>query len=581
MPHIKLGVPVIIAMLVAGVLLTTSNPGFSQPVQAAPNEQDIPAFEVHTEMVPSNWPMIPSGLGPGDSFRLMYVTEGTRDGTSDNINDYNLFVRDAAGWNSHFKDHMKLLFTALVSVHGGIDARGVTRTRKPEVGNDPGHDSPIYWVQGEKVADSYADFYDGSWDSRKARTSTGATFTNSDLEVWTGSTHEGTHATTDTGWGVGLGSPPAWWYFGTRLVAKGDIGSKYHGTTGEELYSVVGNATEQSVFYGISPVFKIRSTTGPKPIIKGPTGTVRGPFDVTISFPDDYRIIGMGQDSIRITGGRLSNFRHTAGAGTATGDKADETGTVYTVTVTPDYSSTISDTRTVSLTIWPGAVKDTNDWFSVAADTYTVQSSFLAIPFDSDGVGTVPRDWALIPSTELEPGDGFRLLFVTGSTRDSTSRDINDYNSFVQEEAAGNTLLGSFSSRFRAVASVPNVHARDNTGTTGTGVPIYWVSGAKVADDYPDFYDGSWDSRAGTDQLGQTLPAERDPAKDLWATLVLTGTNDDGAEAGSYALGASNQPAATSLDRATPFHAFITTTRQKGAFYALSPVLEIEEPGGL
>ena len=62
--------------------------------------------------------------------------------------------------------------------------------------------------------------------------------------------------------------------------------------------------------------------------------------------------------------------------------------------MTPDYSSTISDTRTVSLSIWPGAVKDSNDWFSVAADTYTVQSSFLAIPFDSNGVGTVPQSSA-------------------------------------------------------------------------------------------------------------------------------------------------------------------------------------------
>ena len=25
------------------------------------------------------------------------------------------------------------------------------------------------------------------------------------------------------------------------------------------------------------------------------------------------------------------------------------------------------------------------------------------------------------------------------------------------------------------------------------GVPIYWVGGSKVADDYADFYDGDWD----------------------------------------------------------------------------------------
>ena len=87
--------------------------------------------------------------------------------------------------------------------------------------------------------------------------------------------------------------------------------------------------------YGISPLFKIRSTTGPKPVITGPTDTVRGPFDVTITFPDDYTVSGMTQNDIVVSGGTLSNFRHTAGVGTPTGDRADETGDVYTVTVSP------------------------------------------------------------------------------------------------------------------------------------------------------------------------------------------------------------------------------------------------------
>ena len=42
--------------------------------------------------------------------------------------------------------------------------------------------------------------------------------------------------------------------------------------------------------------------------------------------------------------------------------------------------------------------------------------------------------------------------------------------------------------------------ARDNTATTFTssdkGVPIYWLNGNKVADEYEDFYDGSWDDEA-------------------------------------------------------------------------------------
>ena len=53
---------------------------------------------------------------------------------------------------------------------------------------------------------------------------------------------------------------------------------------------------------------------------------------------------------------------------------------------------------------------------------------------------------------------------------------------------------------FRVIASTSTVDARDNAGLTGTGVPIYWLgSGNKVADNYADLLDGSWDSENPTD----------------------------------------------------------------------------------
>ena len=60
--------------------------------------------------------------------------------------------------------------------------------------------------------------------------------------------------------------------------------------------------------------------------------------------------------------------------------------------------------------------------------------------------------------------------------------------------AAGHTDIQTYSSGFRAVGSTEDVDARDNTSTTYTssdkGVPIYWLDGNKVVDDYEDFYDG-------------------------------------------------------------------------------------------
>ena len=49
--------------------------------------------------MPRAWPLKPSGVSPGGSFRLLFVTSTTRNAQSSNIADYNGFVqgRAAAG----------------------------------------------------------------------------------------------------------------------------------------------------------------------------------------------------------------------------------------------------------------------------------------------------------------------------------------------------------------------------------------------------------------------------------------------------------------------------------------------------
>ena len=53
---------------------------------------------------------------------------------------------------------------------------------------------------------------------------------------------------------------------------------------------------------------------------------------------------------------------------------------------------------------------------------------------------------------------------------------------------------------FRVVGCTAADDAQDNTATTYTtankGVPIYWLNGNKVADEYEAFYDGGWDDEA-------------------------------------------------------------------------------------
>ena len=138
----------------------------------------------------------------------------------------------------------------------------------------------------------------------------------------------------------------------------------------------------------------------------------------------------------------------------------------------------------------------------------------------------VPRSWALTPSG-ISTGGKFRLLFVTSTRRNAGSTNISDYNRFVQGiAAAGHTEIQPFSSKFKVVGSTSAVDARDNTATTYTnddrGVQIWWLEGGKVADQYQDFYDGSWDSKnysAGRNESGNTFPGNGQ----IWS-----GSNDDG-----------------------------------------------------
>ena len=78
-----------------------------------------------------------------------------------------------------------------------------------------------------------------------------------------------------------------------------------------------------------------------------------------------------------------------------------------------------------------------------------------------------------------------------------------------------------------ALVSTPGADARQITDTTwdesDRGVPIYWLNGARVADDYADFYDGAWADEANpTNDIGEP--------HSLADPVPWTGTDHDGTE---------------------------------------------------
>ena len=135
-----------------------------------------------------------------------------------------------------------------------------------------------------------------------------------------------------------------------------------------------------------------------------------------------------------------------------------------------------------------------NSVTSTSGKSFQISVNGTAIPTP------MPSNSGLVP-TGLALGAKFRLLFLSSTTRDASANGIGAYNTFVQERAAaGHTAIQAYSSGFRVVGCTSNhdapVNTRTRYTTSDTGVPIYWLNGAKAADDYADFYDGSWDEEA-------------------------------------------------------------------------------------
>ena len=123
------------------------------------------------------------------------------------------------------------------------------------------------------------------------------------------------------------------------------------------------------------------------------------------------------------------------------------------------------------------------------------------------------------------------------------------------------------------------VNARNNTGTTGAGVPIYWLNGSQVADDYADFYDGNWDDEAND----KNESGNNGPDTSLEVNHPFTGCDHDGTEAvfgaSSRALGASqvrlgrpNAPGATDGPLGS---SNVLTSSESRPMYGLSQVFEV------
>lgn len=91
----------------------------------------------------------------------------------------------------------------------------------------------------------------------------------------------------------------------------------------------------------------------------------------------------------------------------------------------------------------------------------------------------------------LNPGDPYRLVFITAGNRDALSTNIADYNTFVDNAAnAGGSYLQPLGGTWKAIGSTAAVTALANIGGPNP-TPIYRLDGTLVANGTADMFDGS------------------------------------------------------------------------------------------
>ena len=199
----------------------------------------------------------------------------------------------------------------------------------------------------------------------------------------------------------------------------------------------------------------------------------------------------------------------------------------------------------------------------------------------------VAADLGLVPAG-LRNDDRFRLLFITHDTTTAESDQGYLFDDSIQNDLVNSAdqwpffrESDSLGFNQRAVVSVPGVDARVRTDTTFTagdkGVPIYWLRGTKVADDYEDFYDGDWDDEAN--------PTDSTAAVVTVTTQPWTGSSNDGTElfagAESLTLGRTRVGIA-GLGSTTASHGplsggDVAATGMMSPLFGLSPVYVVRD----
>ena len=99
---------------------------------------------------------VPPGLPVGAEYQLAFITDGARSGDSADITIYNGFVTAEASLNP-----------TLTGAGGGVDWFAIASTASDDARDNAavGASTPVYLLDGTKIADGFNDMWDGDLDA--------------------------------------------------------------------------------------------------------------------------------------------------------------------------------------------------------------------------------------------------------------------------------------------------------------------------------------------------------------------------------------------------------------------------------
>lgn len=482
---------------------------------------------------------IPPGLQPGDTFRLAFVSSTDRNALSGDLADYNGFVSDLAVQTPGLFS-LNTTWKAIVTLWG-LNAIDNTLTR----GTDPS--APIYRVDGFRVASSNADLWDGSIILPISTTEAGGTRNSL---VWTGTVRSGVRgadyaipnfahysyvgncSSADYSWVEGLGIQnggqgyPFYAISGVLTVPAtrsecnllafqwGGYTAVINGTNVALTVPYGTDVTTLNPTFTISPFATVTPASGgahdfSSPVnymVKAVDGVTSKIYRVTVSVlpPSqscDLLSLNWGNYSGVINGTNVS-LLVPSGTAVTTLDPAC-TASEF-ATISPASGSTVDFTRPVTYTV-------------TAQDQIHTKSYLVSVLV---GPRTLPPG--------LQPGDKYRLAFVTGGKTNATSQTIADYNAFVAAAASAAPALNALGTTWKCLGSTSATSAVTNT-LTGSGNPtaaIYNLAGGLVASGNTALWSGSITAPISIAETGGTLNT------DVWS-----GNNAAGWPGGDWFLG--------------------------------------------